>query len=465
MRDQAFAIGLSLLLGSASANGASGDELAKASPSDGATHDIFGISVAADCSLALIGAYRSGNESGSAYLFDFADPTNPVQRSKLRASDAAAIDNFGYSVAIGGGRAVIGSLRDSDNGSESGSAYLFDISDPSNPIQASKLLPNDGAPIDRFGVSVALHGGIAVVSADQDDDQGIDSGSVYVFDISVPSNPVQLSKLVAADGSAGDHFGRSVAISGSVVAVGAEQDDDNGSDSGSVYLFDISDPVNPLQVSKIGPSDGSSNDYFGWSIAMSNDVLLISSPGDDDSGNGSGSAYLFDVSDASAPSQESKLLASDGGPNDEFGTSVAIGAGIAVIGAYRDADNGAASGSAYMFDITNVASPLQLSKLLASDGASNDDFGYAVGLDGITAIVGASGDDDNGVDSGSAYFYEIDSAPCPGDVTGDGTTDLNDLSTVLFHFGESGSTGDTNCDDVVDLTDLSAVLFFFGTVC
>ncbi len=105
------------------------------------------------------------------------------QLFKLLPKDNAAGDIFGRSVAISGATAIVGAVFDDGNGSRSGSAYLFDISDPANPAQIFKLLPNDGAAEDFFG-RVAISGATAIVGALADDDNGINSGSAYLFDAS-----------------------------------------------------------------------------------------------------------------------------------------------------------------------------------------------------------------------------------------------------------------------------------------
>ncbi|MCH8165013.1 MAG: FG-GAP repeat protein, partial [Planctomycetes bacterium] len=95
---------------------------------------------------------------------------------------------------------------------------------------------NDGAADDFFGFSVAISGATAIVGAFQDDDNGAaNSGSAYLFDTTTGR---QIAKLLADDGAAQDLFGYSVAISGETAIVGAYFDDDNGSNSGSAYLFD-----------------------------------------------------------------------------------------------------------------------------------------------------------------------------------------------------------------------------------
>ncbi|MCK4872872.1 MAG: FG-GAP repeat protein [Phycisphaerales bacterium] len=376
---------------------ATGQQIAKLLPSDGAEEDRFGWSVAISDTTAIVGAHYGDNSryrSGSAYLFD---TTTGQQIGKLLASDGAAFDEFGCSVAISGTIAIVGARWDDDNGGGSGSAYLFDTT---TGQQLFKLLPSDGARGDLFGWSVAISSTTAVVGACWDDDNGSFSGSAYLFDTTTGR---QIAKLLPSDGPGSDVFGYSVAISGSTAIVGAWRDADNGGDSGSAYLFDVSDPANPTQIAKLLASDGAAHDLFGHSVAISGTTAIVGAPGDDDNGHNSGSAYLFDISDPADPTQIAKLLPSDGAEEDRFGWFVAISGTTAIVGAPTDDDSGDGSGSAYLFDTTTGQ---QLHKLLPSDGAEEDEFGYSVAISGTTAIVGARGDDDNGGDSGSAYLFD-----------------------------------------------------------
>ncbi|MCZ6651762.1 MAG: hypothetical protein O7D91_01900 [Planctomycetota bacterium] len=222
------------------------------------------------------------------------------QLFKLLPDDGAGNDQFGHSVAISGTTAIVGALWDNDNktGLDSGSAYLFNIT---TGQQLFKLLPDDGAADDRFGRSVAINGTIAIVGVIHDDDNGSNSGSSYLFDSATGE---QIVKILPDDGAAGDRFGISVAISGTTAIVGASFDDDNGDLSGSAYIFGISDPVNPTQIARLLPDDGAEVDAFGGSVAISGTTVIGGARGDDDACPENpfcytGSAYLFDA--ASAP--------------------------------------------------------------------------------------------------------------------------------------------------------------------
>ena len=393
-------------------------EQAKLTASDGADSDYFGYSVAVsgDGNTAVIGARYDddrGSESGSAYVFTRSGGSW-TQQAKLTASDGAAGDVFGYSVAVSGdgSTAVIGAHGDDDRGSESGSAYVFTRSG-SSWTQQAKLTASDGAAGDIFGYSVAVSGdgNTAVIGAYGDDDRGIESGSAYVFTRSGGSW-TQQAKLTASDGAAGDvfDFGYSVAVSGdgSTAVIGAYGDDDRGSESGSAYVFTRSGG-SWTQQAKLTASDGAAGDVFGYSVAVSGDgsTAVIGAHGDDDRGSESGSAYVFTRS-GSSWTQQAKLTASDGAAGDIFGYSVAVSGdgNTAVIGAYGDDDRGIESGSAYVFTRSG-SSWTQQAKLTASDGAAGDLFGWSVAVsgDGSTAVIGAHGDDDRGYQSGSAYIF------------------------------------------------------------
>ncbi|UCG33990.1 MAG: FG-GAP repeat protein, partial [Phycisphaerales bacterium] len=204
-------------------------------------------------------------------------------------------------------------------------------------------------------------------------------------------------------------FGGSVAVSGDVAVIGARGDDDNGTNSGSAYVFRMVGST-WVQEQKLLADDGDALDYFGGSVAVSGDVALVGAHGDDDNGSHSGSAYVF-LYNGSGWVQQQKLLANDGTSDDRFGASVAVSSQLAVIGAFWDDDNGHASGSAYVF--RNIGSSwFQDQKLLADDGELGDQFGYAAAVSGAVAVIGAYLDDDNGSQSGSAYVFAVPSPDC-----------------------------------------------------
>jgi len=195
-----------------------------------------------------------------------------LQDAKLTASDGASGDEFGVSVSLSGSRALIGASRDDDIGPDAGSVYVFDFNGTSW-IQTAKLTASDGAAGDRFGWAVSLLGDRALVGAFGDSDSGSSSGAAYVFDFNGTSW-IESTKLVASDGAEDDQFGFSVSLAEDRALVGVVQDDDNGSNSGSAYLFDF-DGTSWLETSKLGAGDGAAGDTFGWSVSLSDQRALV----------------------------------------------------------------------------------------------------------------------------------------------------------------------------------------------
>ena len=229
------------------------------------------------------------------------------------------------------------------------------------------------------------------------------------------------ARLLASDGATGDNFGWSASVSGDTAVVGACRDDDNGSDSGSAYVYVRSGSAWSEQA-KLTASDAAADDYFGYSVSVSGDSAVVGAHCDDDNGSNSGSAYAY-VRSGSTWAEQAKLLPGDGAADDLFGRSVSVSGDMAVVGADGDDDNGMDSGSAYIF-VRSGSIWSEQAKLTASDGAADDRFGSSVSVSGDTAAVGALGDDDNGFSSGSACIFDlafITVSLRPGAVEGDGT--------------------------------------------
>ncbi len=401
---------MAVLVGLAGAGWADVVQDAKLTASDAAADDAFGYSAGISGSYVVTGAYAdddAGSGSGSAYIYykDQGGVGNWGQQVKLTASDAAGGDYFGRSVDISGAYTVVGAYNNDENGSNSGSAYIFyrDEGGTNNWGQQVKLTASDAVANDYFGRSVAISGSYAIAGAYANDDNGTMSGSAYVFykDQGGANNWGQQVKLTASDAAASDYFGRSVAVSGSYAIAGAYGDDDGGSFSGSAYVFykDQGGANTWGQQMKLTASDAAESDNFGQAVAIAGDYAVAGAYGNDDAGSNSGSAYVF-KRDGDQWTQVAKLTASDAAAEDRFGYSVAIDGDKILIGAYWDDDNGDGSGSVYVFELIGETWT-QTDKITASDGVASDYFGGSVDVSGDSFFVGAYGDDDGG----SGYVY------------------------------------------------------------
>ncbi|HKQ73371.1 MAG TPA: FG-GAP repeat protein [Blastocatellia bacterium] len=397
---------------------------------DGEANDHFGSSVAIYGNTAVVGMpdddIGANSNQGSAYIFVHGGGTSWYRVQKLTASDGAANDHFGSSVAIYWDFAVVGAPN-ADIGSrfDQGSAYVF-ARGGGFWREHQKLTASDGAVGDMFGASVAMHGITTVVGAPYDDvfgsaGQGYtfnqEQGSAYVF-VSYYGDWVQEHRLDASDGAAYDHFGFSVAVHGDTFAVGAPQDNDGPNRyQGSAYVFERAG-ASWIELPKLTASDGAAYDSFGYSVAIDTsayrDTLVVGAPFSDNGANlNQGSAYVFERSSAGW-SEQPKLTAGDGATADWFGYSVAINKYIdtVVVGAPLDNDDpNFDQGSAYIF-ARSGGNWIEQQRLTASDRASGDGFGYSVAIGLLTDInqvevmVGAPTDDIRAMNNrGSAYNF------------------------------------------------------------
>jgi hypothetical protein len=387
-------------------------EMAKITASDGAADDQFGFSSSISGDTVVVGAPRH-DDKGAAYVFErnAGGPGNWGQVAKLTSSDGAADDRFGWSVSVSDGTVVVGAPRDDDAGDHSGSAYLFEEPGAgwANMTETAKLTASDGVELDGFGWSVSISGDTVAVGSPFDDDNGDMSGSAYLFGRpqSGWTNMTQTAKLTASDGTNLDYLGRSVAISGDTVVAGAQGADYDYTYSGSAYLFERPETgwVDMTETVRLMSSDAADEDWFGSSVSISGDVVVVGAPYDDDIGFTSGSAYLFgrDAGGLGNWGQVAKLTASDADSQDQFGGSVSISGDTVVIGAVFDEELGDRSGSAYLFrkPLAGWTDMTETVKLTASDGAEDDRFGNSVSISGSTIAACAPRLEDYG----SAYLF------------------------------------------------------------
>jgi len=205
-----------------------------------------------------------------------------------------------------------------------------------------------------------------------------------------------------------DRFGKAVAISGDVAAIGAEQDDTGGLDSGSIYTYRRNGSVWQLEQTIPNPAlVGPAGDGFGTAVAVDGDVALFGAPG---TGVGlfvAGVVYVF-RHNGSAWLLEQAIPNPTPAQGDQFGSAVAIDGNVAVVGARADDTGGLNTGAAYIYRYDGSTWQLDLA-IPNPDPASNDSFGHAVAVSGDVAVVGVYSDNPGGVaDAGSIYVYRYD---------------------------------------------------------
>ncbi len=359
--------------------------------------DINGLTSGRDSCVLLVSDGNAEN-SPQSFRVDLKVMPHLISEFKITASDGEFEDQFGYSVSIDGDRCIVGASWEGDEEPYSGSAYIFEF-DGTDWIEHTKLKASDANSQDIFGTSVDIDGDRCIAGGCDNSMEPYHKGRVYLFEWNGTAW-IEQQKLTISEGVETDFFGLSVAISGNRCIVGDFGDDDYGTESGAAYIFEWNG-TEWTQQAKLTALDGEEMDRFGCAVDIDGDRCVVGAWYD----NGyNGSAYIFEW-DGSVWNQKAKLV-----PSDEtyyFGYSVSISGDRCLVGSVYDSDIGNQSGSAFIFE-WNGTTWIQQDKLLASDGDAGDYFGHSVSIDGDRCIVGATGDDINGNNSGSAYIYDWD---------------------------------------------------------
>jgi hypothetical protein len=506
-------------------------QLAYLKASNTGVNDQFGYSIAVDGNTVVVGAYyedsnatgvngnqdnNSASDSGAAYVFT-RNGTIWSQQAYLKTSNTEAGDGFGYSIAIDGDTVMVGAPYEDSNATgmngdqnnnlatNSGAVYVFTRSIGTWSQQAYLKASNTGGN-DEFGWSLAISGEVVVVGAhyedsnatgvngDQNNNSSGGSGAAYVFTRN-GTTWSQQAYLKASNTGDSDYFSDSVAVSGETIVVGAYYEDSNATgvngvqnnnyaaESGAAYVF-TRDGTTWSQQAYLKASNTGAGDYFGWSIAVSGDTIVVGAGGEDSNATGmngdqnnnlatdSGAVYIFTRS-LGVWSQQAYLKTSNTGVGDTFGISVSIEGDTVLTGAHGEDsnaigvdgnqnDNSASnSGAAYIFSRSGTTWSQQ-AYLKASNTGGNDQFGLYVAISGETVIIGANYEDGNATgvngdqndnsatNSGAAYIY-YSSPSCTPPSPGVSFVENFDCSTSPYFFSTNNVQMNVAAADANDL--------------
>jgi len=433
-------------------------EIVKTVNSDRLAGDQFGVGVGISGNYAIVVARRQTLDenglnpianAGAAYIYE-RDPSTGEwsELQKLVTSDRAINDDM-ISADISGDYAVVGTkLQDYDeNGgafiNDAGAAYVFKR-DPNSGVwsEQQKIVAGDRGTTDDFGIFVAIDNTYIVVGARYENEDAAggnfrnEAGSAYIYELNSGTGVwEQAQKIVASDRTSGDKFGGRLAISGNYVIVGAVDEDHDLSgnnflnNAGSAYIFERSNLGVWSQVQKIVASDREANAWFGISVDVDEDYIVVGAVNQDTDENGAnvlndaGAAYIFkNVSGVWTEVQ--KIVASDRAIGNVFGGYLSINDSKIVIGAAgedEDADGNNTinnAGAAYLFELNDQSGVWsEVKKIVASDRDADNIFGSTLSIDGKNIIVGTikESEDENGnntlVDAGAVYFYILKKPP------------------------------------------------------
>ena len=361
----------------------------------------LGFSLAVDGGYTVVGAPR--DDTGE-YLSGVVKVFNSVTNALLLVipnPNPTVDDFFGSSVAISGSRLVVGAV----GYVAPGRAYVFDLNSAAPTVPIVTLNHPHPANLDDFGFSVGIAGTRVVVGVPYNDTGGFDSGRAYVFDVSSVTPAVPVATLNNPVPGGFDYFGNAVACAGTRVIVAAHQDSTFASGAGSVYVYDFANGTPTVPTITINnPSGNSPLDDFGYSVAISGSLLVVGALTGDTGALDAGEAYVFDLASGTPAVPVAELFnPSPGGDDgDNFGHSVAIFGTKVIVGAIRDDTGGYQAGIAYVFDIA-AGTPSGPVATFTNPTPAARGFGWSVAISGTRVSVGSPYDDS----AGSVYVYDL----------------------------------------------------------
>jgi FG-GAP repeat len=376
----------------------------------------FGYSVAIDGDTLIVGAPKANGQflgTGAAYVFIRTNGSwSPLP--KIAPADGKAGDMFGQAVDIAGNSLLVGTPQSDTKGIDAGAAYVF-VWNGTTYVEQKKIFPSDSKAGDHFGAAVAMSGETAVIGAPDADVFGPDSGSAYAF-FRQGNLWSQQKKFIGSNGAAGDGFGWSVDIDQDTAVIGSPKDDSTNLDAGAAYVFERTG-ITWNSAGSLTSLGSAADDRFGSSVAISGSLIVVGALLDDTADMNAGAAYLFSHQ-GSAFSQNLEVLASDAADGDAFGFAVAISGQTAIVSAYLDDDLGTSSGAAYIYELLRDAGEPCVNGTDCSSGFCADGFccNLACDLGACDSCSKAGGAPENGV------CTLVDGAMCDD---GDGCTEVD----------------------------------------
>ena len=371
--------------------------------------DEFGVPLALFGDTLVVGAHAdNASDAGSAYVFERSG-ISWIFRQRLKASDPTDKAHFGYSLAISGDSLVVGAPGNVfvPGSTADGAAYVF-VRNGTTWIEQQKLVPSGGSAGTWFGSSVAIDGDTALVGAEHDDPAGSsDAGSAYVF-VRAGTSWSEQQQLTAGDAQSQDELGSAAVLSGDTAIVGARGSQvGTYTGAGAAYVFERSGTA-WVEQQKLTASDPSFNVFFGSSLGLSGDTLVVEATSGGTFHWSEGAAYIF-VRAGTTWSLQAKLDNPNPLDSDNFGRAVAIFGDTVLVGAQLDSPEIAetSQGSVHVFNRQGATWSPQ-GQFWASDGEPLDYFGSAIVLSEDEAFVGAPRDDSAGpAAAGSVYFFAL----------------------------------------------------------
>ena len=379
-------------------------------PDDRFVGQQFGADVDIDGDYAVVGILVS-NSARDAYVYENDGAGNWIQIQKLQSPNFNQFDHFGTAVAISGDYIFVGAwgqgydVNNSNFLSSAGAVYIFKKQASGLFDFEQKIVASDREALNAFGYGIAVNDDYAIVSPVRHDfdvsgtDFLDDAGAAYIFEKDGAGTWNEVQKIVASDRAAFDYFGQiALAVDGNYIAVGsyAEDEDENGtniiSSAGSAYVFERDGGGTWNEIQKVVASDRAQGEWFGWSISLDGNHLLV---GSNQNNNLTGAAYVFEKDGNDVWNEVQKLTASNAVAGDRFGQDIDIDGNRIIIGAhFRDIGSPGDDGAAYIFE-KDAGIWTEIAFIYDAFNSTSEYFGFSVGISGDYALVGTYRDDED----------------------------------------------------------------------
>lgn len=413
------------------------------------SHEEFGYSVAINGNLAVVGSQKDdkvASNAGSVTIYNLAAAFPEQPLLVIDNPSPTNNDYFGTAVAVAGTKVVISAYQEDTSGNNNvGVVYIYDTASPTPGTPIRTLINPFPQSQDQFGNAVAISGNFVVIGCSKNDvGAAIDAGSAYIYDLTSATPTVPVLSLDNPAPANDDWFGHSVAISGTKVVVGAHQNDTGALDAGSVYVYDIASATPTVPVQVLDNPSPAADDEFGYSVGISGNRIVIGCRLDDAGASNAGSAYLYDLSSANPGSPVAMLVHPNPANDEDFGTSVAISGTRLVVGVPQNDSQATDGGCGYVYEVTSATFPQPADKLLPEDQPDEEQLGFSAAIDGSNVLMGAPLHNGNTEGRGAAILF-VPQPPAPQMQVEQppGTGLIAGQASIQFGNVPVGSTGNT----------------------
>ncbi len=355
----------------------------------------FGMTVDIDGNTAAVGAsgFRFSDFPLPVVCVYTREAANWTKGQCLTEEDEVpnSDDNYGFAIAVSGNTLVVGAASDVTNGVTGGAAYVY-VRDGHTWSLQQKLFASDRANFDQFGIAVDVVGDTIVVGAHGDNDEGFQTGAVYVFRRN-GTTWTEEQKLKASDAAPDSAFGASVALNGQTIAIGAPGESSGALFSGAVYVF-VNDGTSWQQQGKIKANSAMMNQQLGFTVSVSGDTIVAAAPGEligepaDDFNNvlSKGAVYIFERTGTSWDHQK-RFFERDRNRTGGFAVRAAIEGDTIIVGDPTYDAGARFTGAVYVFERKGNGWSLKHT-LAANDGQFLQAMGFSIAVSGDTVIAG-----------------------------------------------------------------------------